>query len=307
MVNARLTHLFLSLFGSILLTTGLWAQGTADNKIPGSLMSFHNCKVFYLDSGGKGTPVVFLHGGYGNSKIWKYQMPAFTAAGYRFIAIDYRSPCVTGAAQGNEYAPELINQLTTKLGIQKFHLLGTASGGVTAMKYAMGNRDKLRSLIISHSIGNVQDENYNQTNARLRPTSFNQIPLEIRELGPSYRAANPEGVKLWLSVVNESKDSAPPVKETTSGMSAKNDRPNDMGAGKNSPDTVTWNSLEGFKVPILVMTGDADLYTPPSVLRLFTSHVKRAEYAVIPESGHSAFWENPDIYNRTVLAFISKY
>ena len=257
----------------------------------------------YLDSGSKGIPVIFLHGGYGNSKIWKHQIPAFTAAGYRFIAIDYRSPCVTSSAQGNEYAPGLINQLTSKLGIQKFHLLGTASGGVTALKYAMNNRDKLRSIIISHSIGNVEDREYNDINNRLRPATFNQIPLEIRELGPSYRAANPEGVKNWLALVNESRDTAPPVKDNTIGMSPKPSQ--DMGAGNH--DDVTWSNLEGFKVPILIMTGDADLYTPPSVLRIFTSHIKRAEFAVIPESGHSSFWENPDIFNRTVLAFISKY
>jgi len=310
MVRTCLSRLILSLVGSLLLITGLWAQGTVDQKIPGNLLPFNNCKVFYLDSGGKGIPVVFLHGGYGNSKIWKHQMPAFTTAGYRFIAIDYRSSCITGAAKGNEYAPDLINQLTAKLGIQKFHLLGTASGGVTALKYALGNRDKLRSLIISHSVGNVQDDSYNQINARLRPSSFSQIPLEIRELGPSYRATNPEGVKLWLSIVNESRDSAPPLKEADNnpnGMSSKSTRPNDMGAGNNPQDAVNWNNLDNFKTPLLVMTGDADLYTPPSVLRLFTSHVKRAESAIIPDSGHSSFWENPDIFNRTVLAFISKY
>jgi pimeloyl-ACP methyl ester carboxylesterase len=28
---------------------------------------------------------------------------------------------------------------------------------------------------------------------------------------------------------------------------------------------------------------------------------------VIPECGHSAFWEQPDVFNRTVLDFISKH
>ena len=300
---------FLIVFSCFVLSFSAWAQGaTAPTKISSSEFQFGTCKVNYTDSGINGIPVVFLHGGYGDSKIWKNQLPAFTAAGYRFIAIDYRNACISNTAQNNDYAANLINQLTNKLGIQKFHLLGTASGAVTAVKYALSNRDKLRSLILSHSIGNVQDQGYAEINARLRPVNFNQIPLEIRELGPSYRAANPEGVKTWLSLGNENRSNTAQPRDSDGGMNPKSaGRTDDMGAGRNPADAVTWSNLEGLKVPILIMTGDADLYTPPSVLRIFTSHIKRAEFAIIPESGHSSFWENPDIFNRTVLAFISKY
>jgi pimeloyl-ACP methyl ester carboxylesterase len=60
-------------------------------------------------------------------------------------------------------------------------------------------------------------------------------------------------------------------------------------------------------VPTLLITGDADLYTPPSVLRMFIAHMKDAESAIIPESGHSAYWENPEVFNRTVLGFIGRH
>src|SRR5579863_521393 len=46
--------------------------------------------IFYLDSGGTGIPVVFLHANTGSSRVWEYQIPAFTAAGYRVIAFDRR-------------------------------------------------------------------------------------------------------------------------------------------------------------------------------------------------------------------------
>src|SRR5712691_12446762 len=47
-------------------------------------------RVWYTDSGGSGVPVVFLHAATGSSRVWEYQIPAFTAAGYRFIAFDRR-------------------------------------------------------------------------------------------------------------------------------------------------------------------------------------------------------------------------
>jgi pimeloyl-ACP methyl ester carboxylesterase len=42
-------------------------------------------------------------------------------------------------------------------------------------------------------------------------------------------------------------------------------------------------------------------------MRLFAARIKHAETAIVPESGHSAYWENPETFNRLVLAFIRKH
>ena len=64
--------------------------------------------------------------------------------------------------------------------------------------------------------------------------------------------------------------------------------------------------LESIKQPTLLMTGDGDLYLPPSLLRMQASHMPQAEVVIIPEAGHNANWEQPEIFNKTVLAFIAK-
>jgi pimeloyl-ACP methyl ester carboxylesterase len=60
-------------------------------------------------------------------------------------------------------------------------------------------------------------------------------------------------------------------------------------------------------MPTLLVTGDADLYTPPSVLRMFAQRMPHAEVAIIPETGHSSYWENPAVFNATLLAFLQKH
>ena len=70
---------------------------------------------------------------------------------------------------------------------------------------------------------------------------------------------------------------------------------------------LTFSSLEGIKLPTLLLTGDADLYAPPAVLRLFAARIKNSESVIVPEAGHSAYWEQPEIFNRTVLSFIRKH
>ena len=44
----------------------------------------------YTDTGGGGTPVIFVHAATGSSRVWEYQLPAFTASGYRVITYDRR-------------------------------------------------------------------------------------------------------------------------------------------------------------------------------------------------------------------------
>lgn len=243
-----------------------------------------------LDSGGSGTPVVFLHAASGNSHTWEYQIPAVTKAGYRFIALDYRG---AGIPSGAGDATGRIAEMVAHLQLTKFHLLGTAAGGGAALQYALAHPGSVRSLIIANSIGNVQDPDYLALGKRLRPPAFDALPVELRELGPSYRAENPEGVARWLALshgepaaVAEKAQPLPPLKPE---------------------NAVTWARLEALDIPTLLVTGDADLYTPPSVLRLFAEHMPQAKTAVIAETGHSSYWESPDAFNRVLLQFLARH
>ena len=215
---------------------------------------------------------MFLHAGSGTARMWEHQIPDFTAAGFRFIAYDRRSEGVSS---------EDLEALTEHLGLDRFHLIGTAAGGIVAVDYALSHPEKLRSLVVANSIVGVQDEEYLEMTRRLRPApEFNAIPADIRELGPSYRAANPAGTKRWKELAQHS--SLSPTR-----------------------NRITFAALETIQVPTLLLTGDADLYTPPSVLRLFAARFPNCESLVIPECGHSAFWEQPEAFNRAVLDFIT--
>jgi pimeloyl-ACP methyl ester carboxylesterase len=72
-------------------------------------------------------------------------------------------------------------------------------------------------------------------------------------------------------------------------------------------NAVTWARLDALKLPTLLLTGDADLWTPPAVLRMFARHMPRAETAIIAETGHSSYWENPEQFNRVVLDFLKRH
>ena len=136
----------------------------------------------HQDSGGAGTPVVFLHAATGHSAMWEHQLPAFTAAGYRCMAFDR-------SAEG--FASDQLEALAAKLALPRFHLVGTAAGAIIAVDYALSHAPRLRSLVLANTIVGVQDADYLEMSQRLRPSpQFDKMPADFRELGPSYRAAN---------------------------------------------------------------------------------------------------------------------
>jgi pimeloyl-ACP methyl ester carboxylesterase len=239
-----------------------------------------------------GIAVVFMHAGTGTSRLWTYQFPAFSVAGYRCIAFDrrgYGRSVADEPAAESACAADDLHALMETLRIDRFHLVGTAAGGIVAFDYALSHPQRLCSLVIANSIGGVQDEDYLQLQRRLRPSpQFEALPAEIRELGPAYRAANPEGVRQWAELEQGSRAPGTPTMPKTR-------------------NRITFASLETLQMPTLLLTGDADLYAPPPVMKLFQARIKHCVTAVIPECGHSSFWEKPELFNKTVLDFLHQH
>jgi len=249
-------------------------------------------KIFYKDSGGRGVPVVFLHAYTGDAEVWEHQIPAFTRAGYRFIAYDRRGFGRTVAdANGpaSTGADDLL-ALIDHLKIGKFHLVGTAGGGFVAVDFAISYPQRLRSFTLLCSTAGVQDEDYIEASRRTRPDGFDKMPRSFLELSPSYRFANPDGFARWSEF--ESKNRAPEAVR---------------GPAQPSKNRVTLAIIAGIKIPTLVIAGDADLYAPPAMMRRVADRIKGAQFIAIPDAGHSVWWEVPDQFNRTVLRFIAKH
>ncbi len=246
-------------------------------------------RIWYRDTGGVGVPVVFMHAASGSSRNWEHQIPGVTAAGYRFVAYDRRgwgrSVTDPAGAQPGTAADDL-QGLMDYLHIDRFHLVATAAGGSVSLDYALSFPQRLRSLVLADAAGGAgQDVEYQELGRRIRPSQFDGLPPDFRELGPSYRAANPEGTRRWVELERMSRQEppAPPQKMR---------------------NRVTLALLETIQVPTLLITGDADLSAPPPVLRFLAARIRNSQSVIIPEAGHSAYWEQPEIFNRAILEFI---
>ena len=254
-------------------------------------LSLPGVDLWYEDTGGAGEPVVFLHAASGTCESWVYQLPTFTAAGYRCIAYDRRT-----WGRSKNTAPELqpgfsgddLHALLQSLSLERIHLVATAAGGITALDYALEHPERVRSLVAANTIGGVQDASYLEVQQRLRPAEIQNLPAELRELGPSYRGADPQGADRWLEIEMASRPDGPVPAQPTRGP-------------------ITYARLETMRVPTLVVSGEADLLSPPALMRMLAEHIPASRFVSLPEAGHAGFWERPDVWNGLVLEFIARH
>lgn len=271
----------------------VWTAAEMPRQVPVSegLVDVGGARLWYWDTGGGGPAVVFMHAGSQSGAGWGYQQPVFAAAGFRVIGYSRRGCYRSEAGDPNQpgLACDDLLRLVDHLKLDRVHLVALALGAFYTLDFALLYPQRVRSLTIASSYLGIADseKEYFEANNRLRPKEFAALPVEFKELHPSYRAGNPQGVAAWVQLAQ-----------------AANPGPR---INQKRPFALTWARLETIRHPTLLMTGDGDLYTPPALLRMQAAHLPQAETFVVPEAGHAANWEQPAIFNQTVLAFLRKH
>jgi pimeloyl-ACP methyl ester carboxylesterase len=247
--------------------------------------------LWYDDSGGPGVPVVFMHAASGTSESWVQQLPAFTSVGYRCVTYDRRDwgrsrPDPFGEQPG--CAGDDLRGLVDHLHLDRFHLVATAAGAPGALDFTLSHPERVRALVLADCTGGLQDADALDFQQRIRPPEIEALPVELREVGASYRGANPEGLRRWLQI-------------------ERSTRPEGCTSRRQAPR----NRLDGahiaaLRLPVLLLAGEADLITPPAYMRLLADRIPGSRLASVPEAGHAAFWEQPEVWNRLVLDFLAR-
>jgi pimeloyl-ACP methyl ester carboxylesterase len=241
------------------------------------------------DTGGRGEVVVLLHPGTGSAAIWAYQQSVFAQAGYRVIAYSRRGHGESERGPENDSTPavEDLRALLDTLHVERFHAVGCAAGGYLPPDFAVSWPERLLSITLACTHGGVTDPAFRQRINAMVPRPFTDMPASFRELGPGYRAANPEGVRQWEELERAARPTPPPP------LRAKN--------------ALTWDAIESLRTPVLLVAGGADLYMPVPLVLEYAGHLHDARTVIINECGHSAYWEQPEAFNRTLLEFLKSH
>ena len=272
--------------------TGFWTSfGALAAELPGRYVDLPTVRLWVIDSGGTGEPVMLLHPRTGNSEFWQNTVPALAEVGYRAIAIDNPGwgKSVVHDTKNPRPVAETIAALIDHLELNKVHVVGTAMGGYVALDFAAWRPERTKNLVIAASgLGLQHDPEYRAFRERAEIPGMDQQPSDIREMSPTYRGMNPEGVARWKEIYNNAQQE-----------------------GAVRPPLITPNTpekLASLGVPTLIIAGGMDLVTPSGAMRLWSRHITAPkEFVVIPEAGHVLVWEQPEVFNRTLIDFLQTH
>ena len=248
-----------------------------------------------VDHCGEGGLVILMHGIGGNRTNWHDQLPVF-AAHFHAVSWDARgygaSDDYEGPLDFGDFARDLAHVLDHFRAVRA-HLVGLSMGGMIAMDFYSRYPERVATLTICDSLA-----------------GFNHLTPEQRR----------EFVRLRqepLIAGKEPKDIAPAVAETLIGKSARSGSFERLVASmsalhkesylKTIAGTANYQrryELEKIAVPAHIVVGDEDRLTPPEMSRQMAERIPGASLTLIEGAGHLSNIEQPEKFNRAVLAFL---
>ena len=236
--------------------------------------------------------LAFAHGAGGNAAIWWQQVPFFYQW-YNVMVFDHRtfgrSTCTPEDFDTKHYAGDL-QAILDAAGIEQAALVCQSMGGRTGLWFALNHPERVRALVMSHTIGNIYTEEIRA--ARLaanatRPTP--QGPFDHWAFAQDFPAKNPAGAHLYNSL-------------SRFNVHVDRDR-----LGYFNPETnITPEMLKDFRIPTLFVTGQKDVVLPPAIVHMAAACVPGCELVDLRDVGHSSYFEMPEQFNNLVRTFLQK-
>ncbi|WP_296600674.1 alpha/beta hydrolase [Phenylobacterium sp.] len=267
--------------------------------LPGGL------RVHYRDQGPRDAPVVVLVHGFSASlhawEPWVQRLPD-----YRVITLDLPGHGLTRAP--DDYVPstdrsvQVVDDVVTKLGVQKFVLGGNSMGGGVSWNYALAHQDKLDGLVLVDAGGWPSGER-----PKGQPAVFKLLGNPVgrwmlRNADPGLMA------KGGLEKAYEDKRLVTPdlVTRYTELARAPGHRAILTGGRGGAPQhRVTPDTFRAITVPTLVMVGEKDQVIPADNSRKLAGAIPGAKLVVYPEGGHVPMEQLPDRSAADLRAFLA--
>ncbi|MFO7591788.1 MAG: alpha/beta hydrolase [Acidimicrobiia bacterium] len=251
---------------------GPWPLPVADEE---GHVEHEGARIWYATFG-NGAPVVLLHGGLGNAGNWGYQVPALLRAGRRVLVIDARGhgrSTWDGRPLGYELMASDVAAVLRKLGIARAHFVGWSDGAVTAL------------LLASREPASVAGVLFFACNVDASGTKeFEFTPLVKRCFHRHQRdyaalSATPDGFGALAEAVERMQRTKPDLSR---------------------------EDLAAIRVPVTVVHAEHDEFIRGDHTAYVAESLPNAVLVLLDGVGHFAPVQRPELFDRTVAAFLSR-
>jgi pimeloyl-ACP methyl ester carboxylesterase len=252
----------------------------------------------HFERTGSGFPILFIHAGIADSRMWE---PQATALADQF---DMVRPDLRGYGDSElPPAPYAMRSdliaLMDALGLGRFHLVGCSMGGSVAIDLALENPGRVKKLILVGA--GVGGANFGQADSAL--FADGEAAYERRD----FEALNKAEVRLWVDGPRRAEGAAPAaVRDLVLDMNGRAMRSDFDAAEHQRLDPPAKDRLGEIKAPTLVIVGSEDLPHMDVAANFLTSNIAGARKVVMSDAAHLPNLEHPDEFNQLLVDFLAE-
>jgi pimeloyl-ACP methyl ester carboxylesterase len=260
--------------------------------------------AIHYEEVGQGLPLVFVHEFAGDAQSWQPQM-RFFGRRYRAIAYNARGYPPSDvpkdvAAYSQEQAAEDIRGVLDALGIAKAHVCGLSMGGYATLHFGLRHPGRALSLVVAGAgYGSVAAER-----DRFRQDSDATVK-RFEADGMAKVAALYARGPTRVQFIDKDPGGWEEFHDKLAAGSAEGHALTMRGVQMKRPSIFELEAeIRKLEVPTLIVTGDED--DPCLEPAIFMKRAIRSSgLVVLPKSGHTINLEEPDLFNRAVLDFLT--
>lgn len=255
-----------------------------------------NGTVIHYETTGAGQPLVFIHAGIADRRMWETQVEPF-ATQFQVVRYDMRGFGQTPIVAGQYAHYEDLHGLLAHLGIEQAVLVGCSKGGAVALDFALAYPEMVKALVLVAAAIHgfrVEADPLPQEAALEAADEAGDLPL-ISELE----------VQIWIDGGRNPEQIDPALRKLVYEMNliALQNEALELGEEVKLEPAAAFRLAE-ITVPTLALIGDRDI--PASMQRYehLIHHIPHAQKAILTDAAHLPNMEHPDIFNRLVLEFL---
>ena len=254
----------------------------------------------YYESAGTGPPLLFVHAGICDSRMWDEQFARF-AQHYRVIRYDMRGYGQTAAVDGPFAHHHDLYGLLKHLGIARTHLLGCSMGGSACLDFALAYPDIVDRLILVGSAPSGY-----QTNRPL-PAQLATVDAAL-EKGDFATAAELE-TQIWVDGIGRTPEQvAPAIRDLVRAMNMIALQNEVLDLGQPQPlDPPAAQRLAEVQAPTLLLIGDLDQPRTLDAIEFMAERLPNARKVVMSGTAHLPNLEQLEQFNALVLDYLAQY
>ena len=273
------------------LTLGGAATAQKPAVPPAGTANVNGTRLYY-ETAGSGPPVVLLHGGNLDSRMWDDQLP-FLAKSFTVTRYDIRPYGRSALTEKGFSSVDDLAALMDVLGITRASLVGLSLGGRIAIDFALTHPDRVDKLVLM--------------GPGLSGFPFNQKDEAVQAMMARARTGDARGaMELWLQHPMMAPAMArPTLAARIRPIAMDNARIwTNLAVGERVPNPPAIKRLGEIRAPTLVIVGERDVPDIQQIVTLIGAGVRGARTQVVPGAAHLPNLEDPALVNRLLGEFL---